>query len=281
VAPIRLYPIKRYAHLKPGFAHGPTPFDTDHPSSIEFFKDRGIIFTDDPRRCHLFVASHAFPAWWNGWKRKAQLILRYQYRRSILIWSDEPSNIDPPMFRWSLLQPMAHVMNIYSGDVLLSNLAFAGWSMQKDLPFKRLEDCPEPGRARIVGLVGYVPDPQPRIVQGENRDLNWLRMALLKYGAVHGLIDIYGANWPAGMSKENSRAGNWWARKREILSQYEICVALENTTFDYYCTEKIWQALSGGCLPIYYGQGNRIYDTFPRHSFIDAAEYPSVEAIYS
>jgi hypothetical protein len=129
--------------------------------------------------------------------------------------------------------------------------------------------------------MGYVAKPEPRIVQGVNRDLNGLRMEFLKEGLGRRRIDVYGPGWPQGMSKEDSRAGNWWDRKKEILRNYDICVALENTNFDHYCTEKIWQAIGGGCLPIYYGKGNRIYDTFPRNSFIDASEFASVQDIYA
>jgi alpha(1,3/1,4) fucosyltransferase len=277
----RLYRIARHSNLTPGYAHRPTPFDLDFPGAISFFRDHGIVFTDDPLRCDLFVASHDFPPWWNTWKRKTQLLLRYQFRRRFLIWSDEPWNIAPPILRWSMLQPAAHIMNVYTKDVLLSNLTTSDWSIKNNLPFKKLEDCPEGGKARIVGLVGYVIKPEPRIVQGKNRDLNWLRMDFLKEGFRRHRVDIYGPNWPLGMSKEDSRAGNWWDRKKDILRNYDICVAIENTNFDHYCTEKIWQAIAGGCLPIYYGRGNRIYDTFPQHSFIDAAEFDSVEDIYA
>jgi hypothetical protein len=171
-------------------------------------------------------------------------------------------------------------MNLYTGDVVLSNFTISHWSIQQNLPHKKLEDCPEQGKARIVGLVGYVAKPEPRIVQGVNHDLNGLRMKFLKEGLKRHQIDVYGSNWPQGISKEDSRAGNWWDRKKDILLNYDICVALENTNFDHYCTEKIWQGIAGGCLPIYYGKGNRIYDTFPRNSFIDASEFTSVEDIY-
>jgi hypothetical protein len=84
------------------------------------------------------------------------------------------------------------------------------------------------------------------------------------------------------MSKEDSRLSpRWRDRKVELLRGYDICLAVENATYDYYCTEKIWQSLAGGCLPIYYGRGNRIYETFPRNSFIDAAEFATVEQLYA
>jgi hypothetical protein len=262
-------------------AHCPTPLDPDYPhGAAEVFKEHGIAFTSNPLNCDLFVASHGLPFWWKTIKRKAQLLLRYQFRRRFLIWSDEPWNTDPPLLRWSRLQPPAHVMNIYSGDVLLSNFHFADWSIRKNLPFKRMDECPLPGTARIVGLVGYVSKREPRVIDGVDHDLNWLRMAIMTYGHEHKRADIYGANWPEGMSKQDSRAGNWWDRKLAILKDYDICLAMENTTFPYYCTEKLWQALAGGCLPIYYGKGNRIYDTFPKDSFIDTADFTSVADLY-
>jgi hypothetical protein len=278
---LRLYRVPRHSILTAGYTHRPTPFDPDYSGGISFLNDHGIKFTDNPLQCELFVVSHGFPPWWHNWRRKAQLFFRYQFRRHLLIWSDEPWNIDPPTFRWSNWQPVAHVMNVYTGDVLLSNFTTCDWAIKRGLPFKGLEDCPEQGKARIVGLVGYVSEPKPRVVHGVNRDLNWLRMMFLKQGWERKLVDIYGPSWPDNMSKEDSRAGNWWDRKREILRNYDISLALENTNFDYYCTEKIWQSIAGGCLPIYYGKGNRIYETFPQRSFIDAANYDSVAEVYN
>ena len=55
---------------------------------------------------------------------------------------------------------------------------------------------------------------------------------------------------------------------------------MENTNFDYYCTEKIWESIKAGCLPIYYGRFNRIYETFPKNSFVDAAEFESSKQLY-
>ena len=59
--------------------------------------------------------------------------------------------------------------------------------------------------------------------------------------------------------------------KREILSHYKINICLENTIIPHYVTEKLWDAILGACLPIYHGSDNRIYDTFPRKSFIEAS----------
>jgi alpha(1,3/1,4) fucosyltransferase len=200
----------------------------------------------------------------------------------MLIWSNEPYNtVVEPTFRWSALQPVAHIMNLYTNDVYLSNFTFR-WAINGNLPFKSLDQCPPSGKAKIVGVMGYVGNPEPRIVRGVNRDLNWLRMEFLQEGWKSRRVDIFGADWPDGMSKEDSRRlPAWHEHKLELLREYDICLAIENTTYDYYCTEKIWQSLAGGCLPIYYGRGNRIYETFPRNSFIDAADFQTVKKIYA
>jgi hypothetical protein len=206
-------------------------------------------------------------------------------------------------------------MNLYTNDVFLNNFTFQTLSsvvglpshrgdrfprsaqepltgltpsscIKGNLPFKSLDQCPQAGKAKIIGVMGYVGNPEPKIIRGVNRDLNWLRMAFLQEGWRSRRVDIFGPGWPDGMSKEDSRGSVphnplWHPRKLQLLRGYDICLAVENTTYDYYCTEKIWQSLSGGCLPIYYGRGNRIYETFPRNSFIDAADFQNVEQIYA
>ncbi len=64
-----------------------------------------------------------------------------------------------------------------------------------------------------------------------------------------------------------------------LLIDYKFNICFENTIAPYYCTEKIWHAIAGGCLPIYYGEGTAIYETFPKNSFVDASEFKSNEEL--
>lgn len=50
--------------------------------------------------------------------------------------------------------------------------------------------------------------------------------------------------------------------KREVFQRYKFCVAMENSISFDYITEKIWDALSSGCVPIYKGSSN-ILDIMP------------------
>eukprot|EP00879_Flechtneria_rotunda_P008736 GHRR01009150.1.p1 GENE.GHRR01009150.1~~GHRR01009150.1.p1 ORF type:complete len:719 (+),score=143.14 GHRR01009150.1:255-2411(+) len=48
--------------------------------------------------------------------------------------------------------------------------------------------------------------------------------------------------WPAGLPS-----------KRQVQSRYKFCVAMENSIRHDYVTEKVWDALAAGCVPVYMG----------------------------
>jgi hypothetical protein len=101
-----------------------------------------------------------------------------------------------------------------------------------------------------------------------------------------GKVDIYGKGWPDHVSLEDSRfqlkssEQFWGDRKLDILQQYHFNLCFENSTTNYYCSEKIWHSIMTGCLPIYYGEGNAIYEDFPRQSFIDYCDFSSPQELF-
>lgn len=44
--------------------------------------------------------------------------------------------------------------------------------------------------------------------------------------------------------------------KLKFLRQYRFNLCPENSNYEGYCTEKIFEAISSGCIPIYWGSGN-------------------------
>ncbi|CEO99117.1 unnamed protein product (mitochondrion) [Plasmodiophora brassicae] len=50
--------------------------------------------------------------------------------------------------------------------------------------------------------------------------------------------------------------------KVALFSTYKFCVAMENTIAQDYVTEKLWQSLTAGCVPVYLGAPN-IQDFLP------------------
>ena len=48
-----------------------------------------------------------------------------------------------------------------------------------------------------------------------------------------------------------------WPAKRALLEQYRFTICPENTNEPGYVTEKLFQALAAGCIPLYWGGGGR------------------------
>jgi len=270
-----------------------TPFDSqDHGRA--FIRSQGHDLQDDL----AFLAAHGIALTANLWQadlfllckypvmdRRARWLLRLLRWKPALIWTDEPRYVpvaEPRMPPQGGL-PALHVMNVYTGDVFLSNITMFGWAINRRLPYveeARLDPFPE---RSVAALATYIADPERQrfVLNGRDIDLVMPRQELILAGHRRGMVDVYGRNWPDGISRAVSRDGDWYTAKLDVLQHYRFNICLENTNYAYYCTEKIWDSIRGGCLPIYYGAGNRIYEDFPRGSFIDYADFTSPEALFA
>ena len=240
----------------------------------DYLNAQGIVFCDNPLEANIFFA-RKFPLslrtflrlWWNHGLSKPLLVHTSEPRFCTLTQSG-------PLRLWPY--PEIHVMNVYTGDAFKSNHDFF-WAIQKDVPplppdhwQRRKNTCP------IVGLATYINKRRARqklVIDGHNIDLTLRRQELLLRGHERILLDIYGSGWPKGIVRGSSRQDGWHNEKKSILTPYLFNVALENTAWPYYCTEKIWDAIEGGCLPIYWGAGTCIYEDFPQDSFLDYSGY--------
>jgi len=92
----------------------------------------------------------------------------------------------------------------------------------------------------------------------ENHNYFW-REKLVKYILNSDLeIDIFGKNW----NISDSRYKGWVKDKVEGLKDYEYSIAIENSTEDYYLSEKLFDCFLNNTVPIYYGCKNahKYYD---------------------
>lgn len=92
---------------------------------------------------------------------------------------------------------------------------------------------------------------------------------------------VHDKGWPSNIAVENSRnQADWANRKVETIKSYRYCVAIENTDWPYYLSEKIWQAMRGGCVPVYGGSQGTIYEDFEPDTFIDINNYKSSDELF-
>ncbi|WP_244436868.1 glycosyltransferase family 10 domain-containing protein [Bacteroides reticulotermitis] len=81
----------------------------------------------------------------------------------------------------------------------------------------------------------------------------------------------------SGGAYENNVGGRV-VDKKFFISNYKFNIAFENSAKDGYTTEKIMEPMLVNSLPIYWG--NRLVELdFNPNSFINAADYPSLEAL--
>jgi hypothetical protein len=84
-------------------------------------------------------------------------------------------------------------------------------------------------------------------------------------------IDSYG-NW---LSNKKLAEDNGYAAKLKAIESYRFTIAYENTTEQDYVTEKFFEPLTAGSVPVYFGAPN-ISDYAPgANSFIDIRDYSS------
>jgi hypothetical protein len=166
-----------------------------------------------------------------------------------ILWTHEPffSDHAEPCIR--LHGGIVHVFNVYNGNVYTDN--FYDMRRGPELPKFKKDSLNQPHcRKNIVALMTCKQNKV--VVQGDDVSLTQIRNELAKDGRAEGSLDIYGRDWPSGIAIGESRFVNRAATKAAILRSYNYNLCMENTNWDYYTTEKIWDAVAGGCLPIYF-----------------------------
>jgi hypothetical protein len=76
----------------------------------------------------------------------------------------------------------------------------------------------------------------------------------------------------AQVSEERLWYNMYGQAKLELMSQYHFCIAFENSRHPDYITEKVFQALAAGCIPLYDGAPNA-HELLPHKSFIDRRRF--------
>jgi hypothetical protein len=77
---------------------------------------------------------------------------------------------------------------------------------------------------------------------------------------------------------ESRYAAGYPAHKMRFMAPYKFSIAFENASYPGYTTEKLYHAMLADTLPIYWGNPLVRRDFNPK-SFLNAADYPSLEAL--
>lgn len=102
-----------------------------------------------------------------------------------------------------------------------------------------------------------------------------------------GVVDLYGRGWAKWWSRASMWLPYWKHRKTlmsiykgtcqskyEVLSQYKFSLCFENMAMKGYVTEKIFDCLYAGTVPLYLGATD-ISDLVPESAYIDCRRFSS------
>lgn len=99
-------------------------------------------------------------------------------------------------------------------------------------------------------------------------------------------FDLYGRGWDKAMVSEPDKEAIKKAYRGECvdkfktLKDYKFTLCFENSVFPGYVTEKIFDAIFAGSVPIYYGAPD-IKKYIPADAFIDFRDFKDYDALYS
>lgn len=129
-----------------------------------------------------------------------------------------------------------------------------------------------------------------RFLSPYKRDLYKIRLDIINFFEKKSKanLSLYGFGWnnPSrlnlwervlGFKKYSLYKGSLpFNKKLEKLSQYKFSFVVENTSAPGYITEKIFDSLKAGCIPIYLGADN-ISDYIPKDIFIDLRQFKNYD----
>lgn len=119
------------------------------------------------------------------------------------------------------------------------------------------------------------------------------RIEALAALSVFGKVDLYGRGWERWWSRSSMWLPYWQHRKTlmsiykgacsskyEVLSQYSFALCFENMAMKGYVTEKIFDCLYAGTIPLYLGAKD-ISDLIPEDAYIDCRKFASLEEMHN
>lgn len=143
------------------------------------------------------------------------------------------------------------------------------------------------GRQKRIVVINGSHNPRSR-----EREQYSLRIEAMAELAHSGVIDLYGMGWNRWWSREARWLPYWrnlraiksiykgpCASKFEVLQDYDFCLCFENMKMDGYITEKIFDCIYAGTIPLYLGAPD-VLDYIPADAFVDCRRYSSWSAMW-
>ena len=118
-------------------------------------------------------------------------------------------------------------------------------------------------------------------------DLYKFRLHIIKFFLSNEDFHLFGNDWDQFIKYnrdfKNIKIANKikpCKDKLETIKEFNFCFCIENTDFEGYITEKIFDSLYANVIPIYLGT-DKINEFIPKHCFINIKNFKSINELYS
>jgi len=150
------------------------------------------------------------------------------------------------------------------------------------MPFDRVLE-PHWGRTDRHGIILVNSNKRAALADGE---LYTERLRALQYFSHHGGIDLWGRLWENGLGDLEAEFGDAVRRswrgpvddKYEAMSRYRFAICYENMVLNGWITEKLFDCLYSGVVPIYLGAPD-IAEAVDPECYIDFRRFGSYESL--
>jgi hypothetical protein len=289
----RVFDAGAIRHMRPSLQPMATPWLAVHAEAVR----RGIdVVTADrvthPRATTLIAYD---------WTPDAQRLVDGGARPGALV------SFEPPVIAWRLYVDLPRLSGIFPDIFLFEGARARVRSSFHSLRFP--QPCPAPSvpgapwvHRRFMVMINSnkaLPKPtsvarwfdRPRELSVKRvfaavrfapirRDRYDARLAAIDAFGELDDFDLYGEGWqrrhPAVSTRQHARAMRAYRGpvedKLRVLTRYQFALAIENTRFPGYISEKLFDCLFAGTIPVYDGAPDALRD-IPRDVFIDVSRF--------
>lgn len=201
--------------------------------------------------------------------------------KALLVWTHEPAwcGVSEKSVVDTATGLTINMSTTFNGEVYISPLHYFPFqAIDRKALLDSLADRP-----KFCAILATYRAKFDRYIGGRNVDITEFRQRLaIDLHLRHDACDIFGRGWPEQVKTvEESRGAGWQSRKLGVLADYRFNVACENTVTLNYVTEKIWQAIQSGCIPIYFAQGTGIEGLLSSESYVDPGGFQSTDELHA
>jgi hypothetical protein len=208
--------------------------------------------------------------------------------------------MEPPVVAPHLYRMLPELTDAFE-QVYVHNVDGDGYDMagvQRDklrrlywpLPYDKVLEPYWSQRDRAHRIVVINGSHKPQSFRAEQYSTRIEAMAAL---APAGVVDLYGRGWDRWWSREALWLAYWrnrrtlmsiykgaCASKFEVLQRYKFCLCFENMAMNGYITEKLFDCLYAGTIPLYLGAPD-IERYVPDNVYIDCRKFRSWDDMWA